>query len=263
MTGRNTTIDSMLEDGNDHLNTSDLDMRKKKKMEIDNVVGCLEFTQKLMKVSVHGRSDKWVWNADSEDIINVGKEMESTQSDINESYFLNPMWSSPLVKCVDSSPLVIVRNYYTNTPPLSSMGGKEVLEAGMLFIGSHGGDFTAVDYKSGHPVWTLDLNSKWKGSGTVHIEGSASCDMRGDVVYIGCFRGDDVDGLIAKEEEEEVQEQEEQQQSTEDREDGDRPISLGRVFAVQASTGHILWATPIGGEIKGTIAGSRFSNSVF
>ena len=270
VTARKVCTNSVHEDGNDRLNILDLDAKKKMKMGINHVEKNLESTQKLLKVSVHGRTDKWVWHADlegdpsrlenTEDI----EEMDRARTDSEDSYLLNPVWSSPLVKCVDSSPLVIVRYYNPNTPPLSGTEGKEVVDAGMLFIGSHGGDFTAVDYKSGETVWTVDLNSKWKGSGRVHIEGSASCDMRGDVVYVGCFRGEDVDGSVAKEQEEqeqEEQEQEEQQQSGEGGEQGDRLNSLGRVFAFQALTGQILWSTPIGGEIKGSIAGNKFLKS--
>ena len=104
------------------------------KMGINHVEKNLESTQKLFKVSVHGRTDKWVWHADlegdpsrlenTEDI----EEMDRARTDSEDSYLLNPVWSSPLVKCVDSSPLVIVRYYNPSTPPLSGSEGKEVVE---------------------------------------------------------------------------------------------------------------------------------------
>ena len=98
---------------------------------------------------------------------------------------------------------------------------RDSVEVGRLYIGSHGGDFVCVDTLTTDIVWTLDLESAFNfydendmkggvaGAGhedgnrkrnrgkvrrnRVHIEGSATCDLSGSVVYIGCFRGNDVD----------------------------------------------------------------------
>ena len=75
------------------------------------------------------------------------------------------------------------------------VGGGGEYAVGRLFIGSHGGDFRAINTLTGACVWTLDLDSVWRGAGRVHVEGSASCDLTGEVVYVGAFRGDDVDGV--------------------------------------------------------------------
>jgi hypothetical protein len=99
------------------------------------------------------------------------------------------------------------------------------VEVGCLYIGSHGGDFVCMDTLTTDIVWTLDLESAFNfydekeiksgvagagnGNGNrkrnrgkvrrnrVHIEGSATCDLSGSVVYIGCFRGNDVDVIEA------------------------------------------------------------------
>jgi hypothetical protein len=106
---------------------------------------------------------------------------------------------------------------------------RDSVEVGRLFIGSHGGDFVCMDTLTTDIVWTLDLESAFNfydekeiksgvaGAGNesgnvdgyrksnrgkvrrnrVHIEGSATCDLSGSVVYIGCFRGNDVDVVEA------------------------------------------------------------------
>jgi hypothetical protein len=101
----------------------------------------------------------------------------------------------------------------------------DTVEVGRLYIGSHGGDFVCMDTLTTDIVWTLDLESAFNfydekeidggmagvGNGirirkrnrgkvrrnSVHIEGSATCDLSGSVVYIGCFRGNDVDVVEA------------------------------------------------------------------
>lgn len=98
---------------------------------------------------------------------------------------------------------------------------RDSVEVGRLYIGSHGGDFVCMDTLTTDIVWILDLESAFNfydeieikseeaaaGNGNgkrrrnggkvrrnrVHIEGSATCDLSGSVVYIGCFRGNDVD----------------------------------------------------------------------
>ena len=91
------------------------------------------------------------------------------------------------------------------------------IEVGRLYMGSHGGDFICMDMLTSDIVWTLDLESAFNfhdmkemtertiGAGNrrwmkvkknrVHIEGSATCDLSGNVLYIGCFRGNDVDAV--------------------------------------------------------------------
>ena len=91
------------------------------------------------------------------------------------------------------------------------------IEVGRLYMGSHGGDFICMDMLTRDIVWTLDLESAFNfydikemtermiGAGNrrrmkvkknrVHIEGSATCDLPGNVLYIGCFRGNDVDAV--------------------------------------------------------------------
>ena len=189
-------------------------------------------------------------------------------------------------KCIDSSPLVIVRHYTSNNGKDVKDGkdknddlsceensrGDYVQESGdaevqgpdsVVYIGSHGGDFSAVCAETGKVHWTLDLESRFyttskcpsmlesdpgsiksvrsrvqekekekespsqqtnahdthdsdeqtsnikgkgrdrapqgvggKRTGRVHVEGSASCNVTGTVLYVGCFRGEDVDGPV-------------------------------------------------------------------
>ena len=146
-------------------------------------------------------------------------------------------------KCVDSSPLVVTYHHSEGRTKASTaamqgqsdVGGEESQDTGgegdrggegegegcfgRVYIGSHGGDFSALDARTGRVVWTLDLeadfNSRRRNDvkesghgdekrsrlkdrrrrGRIHVEGSASCDVTGRVVYVGCFRGDDVDGV--------------------------------------------------------------------
>jgi PQQ enzyme repeat len=159
-------------------------------------------------------------------------------------------WSRDMKRCVDSSPLVITMHY--TGVPRQLMGTATVQGSadcgdgmeyrsfakdkdrnregdrdgkwslGRVYIGSHGGDFSALDAQTGKLVWTVDLESdfnsrifteimefsqggrkgNWVGQRRqrrrqcrVHVEGSASSDVAGSVVYVGCFRGDDVDGM--------------------------------------------------------------------
>ena len=306
----------------DEAHTENSSVNNKNMKGVYNIEIGLQGGRRLSKVSVHGRNNMWEWHpvlGNEERSERRGKgtarneevEREDLHTCSAESYKLYPSWSSTMAKCVDSSPLVIVRSYHNTkassvtAAPTHNRIDKETStwrqvevddeakgEAGLLFIGSHGGDFTAVDTLSGRKVWTLDLNSEWRGPGRVHVEGSALCDLKGDVVYVGCFRGDDVDGSVVKEEvvdeEEKKEEKKEEDEEEEEEEDEthrqkqkqkiklklkqtgnqeeDPPVErkeqiqsgLGKVFAIRALTGQVLWSVPIGGEIKGTIAGNVF-----
>lgn len=54
-------------------------------------------------------------------------------------------------------------------------------DRGLVFIGSHSHLFSAVDFKSGREVWTVELPDR--------IESSACCDPAGHHVFVGCYDG--------------------------------------------------------------------------
>ena len=232
--------------------------------------------QSLIRVSVCGRCDKWDWiphpigtesipitvqdppltrtkrhPKDSvcvdDERIRVDADVRCDRTDSNaEAVTMQQTGSCNMRKCVDSSPLLIIRHYNIhNTQSSSSLAHtqaqgrlvasnevinqgdkyRDSVEVGRLYIGSHGGDFVCMDTLTTDIVWTLDLESAFNyydekemkggvagagnkignvdgnrkrnrgkvGRNRVHIEGSATCDLSGSVVYIGCFRGNDVD----------------------------------------------------------------------
>ena len=201
------------------------------------------------------------------------RSRENSVDGLQHSVAIEQTWTSPMKKCIDSSPLVIVRHYQVNKEKDKNRGdeidGKDRREdniqesrevevqgpVSVVYIGSHGGDFSAVCADTGKVIWTVDLESRFyttsectsmlesnpgstksfenrigekekekesisdrdvqasseeglgrnratqQGIGAkrtgrvrVHVEGSASCNVTGSVLYVGCFRGEDVDG---------------------------------------------------------------------
>jgi hypothetical protein len=64
------------------------------------------------------------------------KKYDEKNCDIN----LENVWSCGMKRCVDSSPLLVVQ-YHADSDDLQ--------QTSRLFIGSHGGDFSAIDAVTG------------------------------------------------------------------------------------------------------------------
>ena len=182
----------------------------------------------------------------------VGSVCEGGSRSRSAKVGLTQGWSRAMRRCVDSSPLVVTL-HYSGVPqqPLGTVSVQDIADCGdgkedrgvatgkgngdgergiegewslgRVYIGSHGGDFSALDAQTGCVVWSVDLEADFnsrslfeikefnhgdrKGSRVgqkmrqtrrqhrVHVEGAATSNVRGSVVYVGCFRGDDVDGV--------------------------------------------------------------------
>jgi PQQ enzyme repeat len=199
----------------------------------------------------------------AQDIQDPGPLREGGSRSRSDKVGLTQYWSRAMKRCVDSSPLIITLHYggvpqqlmgaATVQGSADCRDGKESRgvaigkgggdgdkvrnwegdwdrnregesSLGRVYIGSHGGDFSALDAQTGSLVWTVDLESDFnsrmvseikdfshglreqnrvgqkkqkrrKRQCRVHVEGSASSNVTGSVVYVGCFRGDDVDGV--------------------------------------------------------------------
>jgi hypothetical protein len=130
----------------------------------------------------------------------------------------------------------------------------------------------------------LQQNFKKKVTNNVHVEGSAACSIDGSIILIGCFLGMDVDnkddsngdndsddnnGDSDKDNNNTTDEQDNNPNKGIDSERNDESDQktneyenqegytrgLGNVLAITASTGEVVWKTPLGGEIKGAPVG--------
>ena len=103
-----------------------------------------------------------------------------------------------------------------------------------MFIGSHGGDFQALDAQSGAVKWVTTLRL---GGRPAHVEGAAAAAAgAAATVYVGAYCGDDVDGPRDG-----------------DGDGGDDASShKGCLFSLCAATGALRWRCPLPGEIKAT-----------
>ncbi|XP_067142511.1 beta-alanine-activating enzyme isoform X2 [Centruroides vittatus] len=79
------------------------------------------------------------------------------------SVSLKCIWNYDLEKCIDASPLVI----------------KDLREYTTAFIGSHSGQFVAIDIKNGKKIWEIVLNGR--------IESSACVSYCGNYIAVGCY----------------------------------------------------------------------------
>jgi len=139
-------------------------------------------------------------------------------------------WSARLARCVDASPLVVTYHSPTtsDTAPVWPT----------VFIGSHGGDVHALDGHTGSTLWTTTLTL---GGRAAHVEGSAAAAAgAAAVVYVGAYRGDDVDGPRAHGSDGGAEE------------GGGSASTQGGLFCLCAATGALRWQCPLPGEVKAT-----------
>lgn len=135
-------------------------------------------------------------------------------------------WSRKFQKCVDSAPLIVsfglgnhsVKNEHTC----------------VLYIGSHFGDYCALDSETGEILWRLCLGEHIEGSG-VYAETFDSAGIRRSVIVVASYKGIDKDCSSTCA----------------------RPISrqegtLGSVWCIDAKAGDIFWVVDTPGEVKGT-----------
>lgn len=150
------------------------------------------------------------------------------------SISMNEKWAHNLMRCIDASPVILFKSN-ENVHQAKTIDTKGI-SRGLIFIGSHGGDFVALDMISGEVVWRVLLGGE-------HIEGSAVCNQDGSKVFVCSYRGSDVDGRVPQNEEPS------QNEYTEDCPKDDFQ-SLGTVWAIDTRSGNILWRFRTLGEIK-------------
>lgn len=102
-------------------------------------------------------------------IFQRGKQAAQSPKHIDQtseeaSFELKQIWKFSLKKCIDASPLVIQRK-----------------EVDAVFVGSHSHHFSAVRLDNGQEIWTTRLPER--------IESSATCDMDGSNIFVGCYDG--------------------------------------------------------------------------
>lgn len=88
----------------------------------------------------------------------------------SSSATLNLLWRYPLLKCIDSSPVIC------SGPHLS-----------LTVIGCHGGRVVAIDTANGSMVWEVDIME--------HIEAAVLVDLAHGLVFVVSYLGNDVDGF--------------------------------------------------------------------
>ncbi|KAI9552408.1 hypothetical protein GHT06_022774 [Daphnia sinensis] len=86
------------------------------------------------------------------------------QTSEEASFELKQIWKFGLKKCIDASPLVVQRK-----------------EVDAVFVGSHSHRFSAVRLENGQEIWTTTLPER--------IESSATCDIDGSNIFVGCYDG--------------------------------------------------------------------------
>lgn len=121
---------------------------------------------------------------------------------------LRSCWSHGLLRCVDASPLLV------------DFGSLSV-----AFIGSHGGDFTAVDARSGTCIWHIQLGAR--------VEAAAAFILMEQlpIVIVPSYSAIDVEGL-----------------ANSGRADG----LTGTLWGLDARSGAVIWQTGLAGELKST-----------
>eukprot|EP01041_Mallomonas_annulata_P006985 gene6985-14199_t len=202
-------------------------------------------------------------------------------------------WGTKLDRCVDASPMLVWRykdnnNNNNNNSTLANKDNTDTDTSPTVYIGSHGGDFVALDGKNGDVLWSRNLGQY------PHIEGSAVYYPTANMVFVTSFRGQDVDGLnnnnnnnngggVSHEEDgtdngvfddesdendkdpEEVVEEvgDDEEEHVKETVDADMTLTteieteiaiakcLGRLWALDASTGSIRWHAAVTGECKG------------
>ncbi|CAG5133403.1 unnamed protein product [Candidula unifasciata] len=91
----------------------------------------------------------------------VGGSLTQTLKTVLE---LTLTWKFDTKKCVDASPLVVEQGGVT-----------------LVYIGSHSGQFSAIDIFTGSCLWSVTLPDR--------IESSACCSLCGSYVIVGCYDG--------------------------------------------------------------------------
>ena len=180
------------------------------------------------------------------------KHIDSEKCNDNDlSLVLREVWSQPLMKCVDSSPLILKytsssgidkseSHQFSGTATIvadgnSASGNNSINNISCMsvaYIGSHGGDLIAVDVESNTLLWQLILHSR--------VESSVGCwcpnniNMTTDKVvepflFVPSYSANDVDGhndIIRK--------------------DG----NIGTLWCVGAVSGKVYWELGLPGELK-------------
>jgi acyl-CoA synthetase (AMP-forming)/AMP-acid ligase II/outer membrane protein assembly factor BamB len=153
----------------------------------------------------------------------------------SQALSLRSVFNKQLRKCVDSSPILVISKEFDKDK--SSVTSCDVP---ILYVGSHAGDFYAINGSTGDELWKAELGE--------HIEGSAVyCDVRdifetgNGFVLVPSFSGADIDGF-------------ESQRSRAPRGTHDEfsKQCLGALWCIDAVTGEILWYSCTQGEIKGS-----------
>jgi outer membrane protein assembly factor BamB/acyl carrier protein len=135
-------------------------------------------------------------------------------------------WQYKLERCVDSAALCV--NYLTQSSESTSNRSVSV-----AYIGSHAGDFHAVDILTGMAVWCTQLRE--------HIEGASVPSSDGSMVYVPSFAGTDIHGTGMQTEDSEL---------------------IGSVWGLNSFTGDILWRQRFPGEMKSSLVLNRKEGTI-
>ena len=148
---------------------------------------------------------------------------KSASAIMASSVSITKAWSVKLKRCVDSSPLVTAVDAVDNVTTT-------------VYIGSHGGDFLALDATNGTILWQEQLGE--------HIEGGTACNSSGSIIYVTSFCGKD--------------------RESNDDSDFNHLGSLWALRSLEATddTSRILWVTRMAGEVKGAASIDHSSNLV-
>lgn len=178
----------------------------------------LDSTERSLLYSVGRAGATWRHTADPAEMLSIASSQRARLQ-----IQIAVKWSFKMAKCVDASPLV------TTMSTAGAVSGAK-MHTHRVIIGSHGGDVISVDGYTGEKVWTLQLGE--------HIEAAAVPNADGDVIFIGSYSGQDVDGFRSR-----------------------RPVkitsadevSLGCLWTIQTLTGEVLWHFCAAGEIKASV----------
>lgn len=135
---------------------------------------------------------------------------------------LRHAWSHNLLRCVDASPLLV--EFSMELQPSISV----------VYIGSHGGDFTAANLETGECLWRVVLGPR--------VEASAALVEEQLLLVVPSYSAADVDGEVNSK-----------------RADG----LIGTLWGIDARAGRVRWQTGLPGELKSAPVVDPSSGSLF
>lgn len=181
-------------------------------------------------------------------------------------------------KCVDSSPVIAI---FRKSSAKCCLHSKDSTEDNIsdgvkahqdtipvAFMGSHGGDFKAVELQTGRILWCTELGEHIEGaaicaviqSSTSSASSSTSSCSAKSIIFVCTYAGNDVDGFSSSR-----RVVYSTGGSGNDAAHTTAILSrkLGALWALDARTGDILWCAETEGELKGSATYQVLSQLVF